>query len=465
MAYAEKHSPALAVVESKQGYARVAREAGQPLLGDNPELEVGIGPRYAGGERDYDVDIWLRQRLTFSGERGKALEAAAHLDKQLASDVRAYRWQLRRFVAAAYRDAVIARERSELTRQLVDFEEHLLGIAHRRLSAGDVSAIDARMAEADLARARQASLIAEQQLAAARLLLCELTGWPIRTPPQVSSKLEEPRPVPPLDALISKAMAHHPELEAARAAVGEAHGRVELEDRRAWPKPTFGLFFQREGDPIDRQPEYIGLATVTIPLAFFQQNQEGRGRARVDEDVARAQAAVTLNTLRARLARAYVELESAAARLELYRNTVAPSLEDNLELLRRGFEAGEISLLNIAVARERFLQAREDALIAKADYFRALTDLESLYGQDLPPAPGPQPHLGVPHELLTTCLALRQGALCSWRKPSTHKTPRPRDEPPLPAGAAAPRLTPPRKISRAFEPSLAAPSRGRLQTS
>jgi cobalt-zinc-cadmium efflux system outer membrane protein len=386
MAYAEKHSPELAVTESKRGYARVAREAGQPLLGDNPELEVAVGPRYSEGENGIDVKAWLKQPFAFSGERGSALEAADQLDKQLSADVQAHRWRLRRKLAAAYRDAAIARERSGLTQQLVDFEEDLLGVARRRLTAGDVSAIDVRLAEADAARARQAHLIAQQQLASARLLLCELSGWPIRTPPQVSSKLEDPRPVPPLDVLINKAMAQHPELEAARAATREAHARVELEDRRAWPKPTLGVLFERESDPIALQPSYSVLGTLNIQLAFFQQNQEGRGRARVDENVTRAEAAATFNTLRGRLARAHAELTSATARLELYRSTVAPTLEENLSLLRRGFEAGEISLLNIAVARERFLQAREDALIAEADYFRALTDLESLYGQDLPPA-------------------------------------------------------------------------------
>ena len=385
MAYAERHSPELAVAERKRGYARVAREAGQPLLGDNPELELAVGPRYAQGDRDYDFLAAVRQPLNFSGERGKALEAAAQLDRQLAADFRARRWRLRHELAAAYRDAMIARERSVLTRQLVEFEAHLLEVARRRLAAGDVSLVEVRMAEADAARSRQAQLMAEQELLSARLVLCELSGWPITEPPLVSSVPEEPRPVPPLRALVSRAMARHPELEAARAAMHEAHARAELEERKAWPNPVFGLLFAREGGPgAGNRPNYSVLGTLNLEMPFFQQNQGERGKAHVDEEVARAEADAALNALRARLARAHVELTSATQRLALYRTTVAPSLEENLALLERGFEAGELSLLNVAVARERFLSAREDALVAEADYFRALTELENLYGQDLP---------------------------------------------------------------------------------
>jgi cobalt-zinc-cadmium efflux system outer membrane protein len=264
---------------------------------------------------------------------------------------------------------------------LVTFAEEMLRITRRRLSAGEVSAIDVRLAESDAAQARQAKILAEQDLRQARLLLCEVTGWPIESPPIPRGALEAVRAVPSLRQVLALATDRHPELRARQAAVAEAHARVDLADREAWPSPVFGASVQREAH--GPAPNYIVLGTLGIPLPFWQRHQAERARARADEDVAQTEQSAAATILRARIARAHSELEAAAERIRLFTSTVTPSLEDSLSLLRRGFDAGEIPLVNVAVARERFLQTQRDALGAYADYYRALAELEAAVGADL----------------------------------------------------------------------------------
>jgi cobalt-zinc-cadmium efflux system outer membrane protein len=177
--------------------------------------------------------------------------------------------------------------------------------------------------------------------------------------------------------------------------VAEAHARVELADREAWPAPVFGALVAREGSA-GSPANYIVLGTLGLPLPFWQLNQGERARARVDEDVALAEESATARAVRARIARSHAELTSASERLSLFTSTVAPQLEDNLALLRRGFDAGEIPLLNVAVARDQFLAALRDALIAYADYYRALAELEFAVGAELPEASSAATTGGVP---------------------------------------------------------------------
>jgi len=117
---------------------------------------------------------------------------------------------------------------------------------------------------------------------------------------------------------------------------------------------------------------------------LWQRNQGERARARVDESVAQTEADATVRIFRARVARAHSDLLAAHERVSLYASGVTPSLEETLSLLRRGFEAGQIPIFNVAVARERILQAQRDALSSHADYYRALVELESAVGIELP---------------------------------------------------------------------------------
>lgn len=393
LAHAELHAPAVQLAARRRGYAGAARAGAAPLLRQNPTFELGIGPRSSGASgRDLDYFASLGQPVEVAGERGLRLDVAARLGERLDAEATSTRWELRREVVLSYRSAVVARERVAIADRGVRFAGEMLGIARRRLAAGDATAIEVRVAATDLAQARQAKLSAEQDLRAARVRLAEVTGWAIEAPPSVPAGLEAPRAVPPLSAVMEAAQERHPELRARRAAVAEARARVALADREAWPAPVLGVEVAREGSA-DGPASHIVLGTLEVPLPFWQLNQAERARSRVDEEVARAEESATSRALRARIARAHAELASASERLLIFTSGVAPQLEDSLSLLRRGFDAGELPLLDVAVARERFLAAQRDALTAYADYYRALAELEFAAGAELPAA-SPAPATG-----------------------------------------------------------------------
>lgn len=386
--FAERHAPSLRAAELRRGYGEAAQRGALPLLRHNPSLELGVGPRRQGGSaRDVDLAFSLDQPVEIAGQRGLRRSLAERLTERLENEVDATRWKLRHDVAVTYRVARVARERVRAGERVVAFARDVLDTVTRRHAAGDASAIDVRLAEADVARAQQARVLAESELHRLLLELCEITGWPADTPPQPPPGLEPPRPIPALATVLAAARDDHPELRARRAAVAEARARAALADREGWPTPTVGVSVLREGrgEARGEAPSYILLGEIGLPLPIWNRNQEERGRAGVEEALARAEATTTARALRTGLVRAHAALAAAATRLDLGRTALEPSLEHALALLTQGLAAGELSLAEATVARERLLRAQEDALSAHEDYARALAELEFLLGSELPP--------------------------------------------------------------------------------
>ena len=238
--FAERNAPAVQLAVQRRGYGEAARTAATPWLRHNPTLQVGVGPRLESGSGPgVDFVASLGQPVEVAGERGLRLEAASRLGQRLDAETFATRWEVRREVRLAYQTAVIARERAALAAKLARFGEEMRAIAERRRAAGDATGVDVRIAETDLALARQAALVAEQELRTARLRLADVSGWPVEAPPNVPAGLGAPRAVPALDELLRAAEDKHPALRARQAATAEARARVELADREAWPVPSF----------------------------------------------------------------------------------------------------------------------------------------------------------------------------------------------------------------------------------
>lgn len=378
--FAARNAPAARLAARRERYGEAARAGAEPLLRHNPSLQLGAGPRFGGSSaRDYDLLAALTQPVEIGGQRASRLEAASRRSARLQAEALSTRWQLRRDVTLAYRSTVVARERAAIEQHLLRFAEEMTALARKRFAAGELNAIELRVAEVDLARARQSKLAADQALRSARLRLAELSGWSLEHPPRVSAGLELPPDAPALEDLLKHLGAEHPELRARRAARAEAEARAELAEREAWPTPVLGVQFSREGS-VGSPPNHIVLGTVEVPVPLWQRNREARIESRVDVDVARTEESAAARALHAEVARAHAELGSARERLSIYTTAIAPQLEESFDLLRRGFVAGEVSVLDLGSVRERWLGARRDALAAYADYYRAATELEFALG-------------------------------------------------------------------------------------
>jgi cobalt-zinc-cadmium efflux system outer membrane protein len=206
--------------------------------------------------------------------------------------------------------------------------------------------------------------------------------------PRVVPTLPPPAPVPALAVVLDGAARGHAALVARRAAVDEAARRVAVAEREAWPVPAFGVQVAREGSA-GSPANTVVLGTLGVPLPLWQQNQGETAHRRVDEAVARAEAAAAERANRVAVLAAHTALVAAAERVALWTDGIVAPLDENLAVLQRGFAAGEFALVDVTVARERFLAAERDALDAIVDYHVARADLEYAVGAPLPAAASP----------------------------------------------------------------------------
>lgn len=385
LAHADEHAPRMLVSRAQTERGQAAVDGAAVVLQANTIAGAAAGPRISQGERGVDFQVWLRQPIEIAGERKQRRQTATKLQERTTKELQETQWLVHREVHAAFHTALVARERWELVDKILVSTEELLSVAERRLQAGDISPLAVRLANGELAQARQASLTAERGYRSAQLELAEVAGWPPDTLPEPLGELDEPRSAPPVEGLLQLALQQHPGLAARASAVEEAKARVRLEDREAWPEPSLGVTYTRESLPVVRVNEHIVQGIMTLPIPFSQRNQEGRARARAELAIREADQQAFRQALQARLIRAATAVDADANRIAAYGTEILPAFESNLALLRRAFELGEVDLLQVLVARERLLRIQQDALTAHQDYYRDVAALEAEVGTEVWP--------------------------------------------------------------------------------
>ncbi len=378
--HAETHAPEMIVARSRLGLVREEEGAAESPFPDNPRVMAAVGPRLdALGAADVDVTVQLFQPIELAGEQGERRRVARTRRARLSRELAVVRWEVHRQLHATFHLALLAREQVEVSQLVVEFQERMLTVAQHRVASGDASPLIEQMAQVEIAQARQMRIAAQGRYRVLRIRLAEVAGWSTRSPPAPAGELGAPHALPALDELVAIARAHQPRLEALDASVAESRARVSLAQREAWPEPTVGVGLAREGAP-NGIPEWIVTGRLVVPLPIWQRNQAAVGRAESRLDVAEAERDAAELVLPARVARLSVQVSAAAEQVQVYRAEILPRFEQNLELLARAFELGEIDLMRLSIARERLLGARLSALEVQAAYYRALAELEAFLG-------------------------------------------------------------------------------------
>ncbi|MFO0692020.1 MAG: TolC family protein [Polyangiales bacterium] len=383
LAFADEHSPVLAVARSTRSRAEAERVAASILLPTNPDVYVAAGPRFGISGTGVDVDVSVLQQIQIGGVRRRRIDAADRFADLTDAEIERMRWAVHTDVHAAFHRALVDQERVRLAARVVTFQQEVLHFAERVAAAGETAPLTLRLARAEVAQSEQVLIAAEQTFLASRIRLAQLSGWPVTNPPTPGGNVDEPRDPQPFEQLMAIAGERLPAVIAAVARVREAEARVALADREGLPRPSVGFQFRREGNPTSEGPYNIYLGLVSVPIPLFQRNQGDRARARAELEVAEAELGSIRQLLGAQIAEARSEMVAAAARTRTYGTEILPRFEENLTLLRRSFELGEIDILALSTGRERFLRIQSDALGAQQDYFVALAGLQRVVGVDL----------------------------------------------------------------------------------
>jgi len=383
LAHAREHSPAIARSEARVALGTAQIEGAKPLLAENPVVSAALGARVnpLGTSFESQVQIW--QPFEIAGERRLRIAAGQATEDARRADVDVIWWETEVELRAAYAYAVVAREAAEAQARAVEFAERMMAGFELSVQAGDLAPLNLRIAETDVADARQQQFQLELVYQNACVRLAALAGWPAGRGIEPIGDLPQPIGVNALD--IEELVDEHPAVAAAEAQVEAAESRLSAANRDAWPHLALGVYVAHEQEPGTPFASNVGLATLTVPIPMWQRNQERRAEARAHVTVAKADTTALEYELSQLIEARMNAVRTAARRIEAYSLEMLPRFSENLRMLERAFELGEIDILQVLVAQQRFITQQRRALEIYAEYIEVVREFELVSGQTVEP--------------------------------------------------------------------------------
>jgi cobalt-zinc-cadmium efflux system outer membrane protein len=183
-----------------------------------------------------------------------------------------------------------------------------------------------------------------------------------------------------------EARAELPELEQARAEAEAAQAEVDLLRRERFPDPTVSFGYEQEkrfeehAGGADLHTASMVVARLSVPLPLWNRNQGELAAARARHAAREAEREGREREVEAERVSA-LESHEAARTAEAALTAALPGVERNLSLVQRAYEAGELNLDALLLARDRAYAARGEAIDAAAALARARAALLRALGR------------------------------------------------------------------------------------
>jgi len=335
-------NPQAAALDAREAEARAT---GQIAAGLTPEPgSVSVGSRDDRfnrnlGKQEYEVE--LATPLWLPGQKAaREVEAASRVDEATAR-----RGALRTELAGELREAwwtlAAARNARALAARRLDTARALETDVGRRYRVGELSRIDANLAQTEVHAAGAELIEAEAALLQAEQVLRALTGT--LPPPELDQETPAPQQSPRAD---SDAAETHPLLVAAAAAARSARARVTVADESRRAAPELALRVVRErGSFAEARADTIGIR-LKFPFSSAAQVRREGSAAQAEADQADAEMLRSRTRVRLEAERAQRTLASSERQLAMAQERRALSTE-NLRLAEKAFSLGESDLATL----------------------------------------------------------------------------------------------------------------------
>lgn len=354
----------------------------------NPELSIGSG---FGKGRTFEneesrstssVQIDLSQTVELKGQWSLRIRRSMANREQVDWSIRDMERRVIGIVTQSFNDMLISEERLRFADEIIVLNQELLRISKELLDAGAVPRLDLLRAEVELRRAVNQQTVELRRLEATERDLSLLLGLPQGSDIDVTGPLlYSPREID-LNSLMRLAFESRQDLKGAEAGVRVAEAELAIvQAERIFPEMNASLRYEedREVDSRDRR----GVIEISIPLPFINRRQGEMASASAERERQMA----TVDLVRARIEK---EVRQAFDRfilsrkiVETFSQRILPGLEENLKLIREGYEMGENRITDVLLVQKEFIETRLSYIDAVADLNTAVADLEGAVGSRL----------------------------------------------------------------------------------
>jgi outer membrane protein TolC len=357
-------NPQAAGLDAREAEARAARDVAGGLTPEPASVSVGsLNDRLNRnlGKQEYEVELAVP--LWLPGQKSaREAEAASRVD-----EARARRAALRLEVAGELREAwwalAAARSAKVLAERRLETARALETDVMRRYKAGELSRIDANLAQTETLAAHAEWVEAQATLLQAEQAVQSLTGAP------APKHLDEESPTTRrLSDETGDAAAAHPLLAVAAATARSARARVQVaaESRRTPPELALRVVRDR-GDFAEPYANSVGIK-LKIPFSSGPQVRRETSAAQAEANQADAEMQRAQTRIRLDAERAQRNLLSAERQLVMAQERRQLAAE-NLRLAEKAFALGESDLATLLRIRAAAFDA--DAFLDRQRVARA----------------------------------------------------------------------------------------------
>jgi cobalt-zinc-cadmium efflux system outer membrane protein len=321
-------------------------------------------------ERDHKRELRLE-----TAKEGTQIAQSQHedLERNLLFNLRSV------FVQTLQAKAVL-----DLTRQELDYYDHIIDISRDRFKSGDLAEIDLDRIELQRVQYESDWQAAEVNLRTSKIQLQQLLND--RTPVDqfdVQGSFAFTDQLQSLEKFRQTAADNRPDLKAALESLQQANTNHQLAVSNGSTDPTLGAWYTYNpsfNNPFDKQT--LGLS-VSIPLRIFDRNQGEKQRTQLDigrnrqlTDAARAQVFSDVDS-------AYAQLNSNLVLLRPYKDRYLEQATRVRETVTYAYQHGGASLMDFLNAQSDYRSVQMAYLQLIGSYLTAASQLNLAVGSEV----------------------------------------------------------------------------------
>lgn len=309
-----------------------------------------------------------------SAKEGTQIAASLHsdLDRNMLFDLR-----------VAFVGVLQAKALLDLTKQELDYYDHIIDISQERFKSGSMAQIDLDRVELQRVQYESDWQTAEVSLQTAKLLLLQLLDdktpvaqFDIQGPFDYSDALK------PLADFRQLALDNRPDLRAAIESIEQAKTNYKLAEANGSTDPTFSAWYTK--NPSFNNPnalQTLGLS-INVPLRIFDHNQGEKKRTQLDigrnqqlEDASRAQVFNDVDS-------AYAQVKSNVVLLRPYKEKYLAQASRVRDTVTFSWQRGAASLMDFLNAQSDYRQVQLAYVQLIGSYLTAADQLSLAVGTE-----------------------------------------------------------------------------------
>ena len=329
------------------------------------------------------------QLIEMAGKRGLRMQSTAIATQAAESDFRDAVRIFTNMVRDAYYGLVQAQKNRWLAQEIVNFYHEVVKNNHLRLRAGDIAESDFLRIEIEAMRAQSDLDNADTAIEQAQAALAVTLNWPDKSMQFVAEelwpKIDDIGQNMSNEALLNKALALRPDLQADKLRAEQAEKNLEKARRLKFPDITFNAGYARDPGNTVLNTGFMG---VSIPLPLFYQYQGEEGQSAVNLNQTRLAAEQTELAIRSDVENALASWKSADNVMKRFENELLARAVKVRERIALAYQHGGVTVLD-------FIQAQTDYKAVMLDYFTAATNRTNAY-YDLAKSLGLEPNYELP---------------------------------------------------------------------